>query len=86
MTPYNIHMKEAFIPMISTENVEANVDNHIAEPHTMVAGQEYHLKPNRIRQSQNLAILDGFWHGKFYRRGVPQLPKSDKIGIGQRKT
>ena len=34
------------------------------------------LKSNRLRQAQNLALLDNFfWHGVFYRRGEAQLSK-----------
>lgn len=37
------------------------------------------MKPNRIRQNENLSKLDGFYyHGKYYRDGVPQLAKKEQ--------
>lgn len=33
------------------------------------------LKENRIRQAENLAIFNGFWHGLFYINGQVQQPK-----------
>lgn len=33
------------------------------------------MKPNRIRQAENLSRLTGMWHGTFYDNGRPQLPK-----------
>ncbi len=41
--------------------------------------RENGLKANRIRQAENLSILDRcFFHGTYYLRGQPQLPKEKR--------
>lgn len=38
------------------------------------------MKENQIRHSQNLSILDrAFYHGTYYERGIPRLPKKGVI-------
>ena len=39
--------------------------------------KEFHgPKPNRVRQADNLSRLHGhYWHGVYYRDGIPQLSK-----------
>lgn len=36
------------------------------------------MKPNQVRHAENLAMLTGFAHGRFYERGIPRLPKEHK--------
>lgn len=37
-----------------------------------------HLKPNRLRQSENLAIFSGFWRGSYYENGMKN-PGGERI-------
>ena len=38
------------------------------------------VKPNRVRQNENLSLLDGFFfHGTYYRDGQPQLRREKRI-------
>ena len=39
------------------------------------------MKENRFRQTINLSIFSGFWHGTYYENGIPR-PGGEKLEDG----
>lgn len=37
------------------------------------------MKPNQMRHADNLSRLTGFWHGKFFEKGVVRPSKEHVI-------
>jgi hypothetical protein len=53
------------------DEVRQEADGQRAQGHS-------HLKPNRVRQSENLAIFSGFWRGSYYENGMKN-PGGERI-------